>query len=189
LEEIRINTWQTKKGFEVLFKQYYEPLCAFVYGILKDYNASEEVVQDLFVKMWIKRKSILTDTSIKAYLYRAARNLALNQLKHHIIKEQYKQYNKKELDNAGHNSGNLTEENELNGMVIRAIDKLPAKRKKIFLMSRNDGLKYKEIAEKLNISIKTVENQMGKALSTLRTELAEYLPAVIIAIILGMKSG
>jgi RNA polymerase sigma-70 factor (ECF subfamily) len=172
LEEIRINTWQTKKGFEVLFKQYYEPLCAFVYGILKDYNASEEVVQDLFVKMWIKRKSILTDTSIKAYLYRAARNLALNQLKHHIIKEQYKQYNKKELDNAGHNSGNLTEENELNGMVIRAIDKLPAKRKKIFLMSR-----------------KTVENQMGKALSTLRTELAEYLPAVIIAIILGMKSG
>jgi RNA polymerase sigma-70 factor (ECF subfamily) len=187
LEEIRVNTWQSKEGFEMLFKQHYEPLCAYVNGVLKDYDASEEVVQDLFVKMWVKRKSIPADSSIKAYIYRAAHNLALNQVKHIAIKEQYKQYNKEEMIVAGQNPGIPAEENELHEMVLRAIDKLPTERKKIFIMSRHDDLKYKEIAEKLNISVKTVENQMGKALSTLRTELAEYLPAVIIAIILGIK--
>jgi len=79
------------------------------------------------------------------------------------------------------------EENELSNTVQQAIDKLPTKRKEIFLMSRNEGLKNREIAEHLNISIKTVENQMGKALSTLRTELADYLPAILLAIILGIK--
>lgn len=171
----------------MLFKQHYEPLCAFVYGVLKDYEASEEIVQNLFVKMWVKRKSIPADIAIKAYLYRAARNLALNQVKHFEIKDQYKKYNKEEMSIAEQNFSNPSEQNELQQLVQQAIDKLPTERKKIFLMSRNDGLKYKEIAEKLSISIKTVENQMGKALSTLRNELAEYLPAIIIAIILGIK--
>ena len=70
---------------------------------------------------------------------------------------------------------------------FQAVNKLPTERKKIFLMSREDGLKYKEIAAELNISVKTVENQMGKALSTLRTELSDYLPAIIIAICIGIK--
>ncbi len=181
------NIWQTKEGFEILFKQHYEPLCAFVYGILRDHDASEEVVQDLFVKMWVKRKDIPADTSMKAYLYRAARNMALNQVKHIEIKDQYKLYNKEAMSFSEQNAGDPSEENELQAMVQRAVENLPPERKKVFLMSREEGLKYKEIAEKLNISIKTVENQMGKALSTLRNDLAEYLPAIIIAIILGIK--
>ena len=72
-------------------------------------------------------------------------------------------------------------------MILQAVNELPTERKKIFLMSREDGMKYKEIAAELNISVKTVENQMGKALSTLRTELSEYLPAIIIAICIGIK--
>lgn len=182
-----INNWQTKEGFEILFRHYYEPLCAYVFGVLKDPDSSEEVVQDLFVKMWSKRKSIPSDTSINSYLYRAARNMALNQIKHLEIKDQYKHFNKKEMDNAEQNIGNPSEESELNKLVQQAIEKLPTERKRIFLMSRNEDLKYKEIAEKLGISIKTVENQMGKALATLRKDLAEYLPAIIVAIILNIK--
>lgn len=171
----------------MLFKEHYEPLCAYVFGVVKDYDVCEDVVQNLFVKLWIKRKNIPADTSIKAYLYKAAQNAALNQIKHLKIKDKYKQYNKENLDIAKQNFADTMEESELSATIQRAIDKLPKECRKIFLMSRNDGLKYKKIAEELNISIKTVENQMGKALSRLRTDLADYLPAVLIAIIIGIK--
>ena len=183
------NTWHTKEGFEMLFNQHYEPLCGFVFGMIKDYDASEDVIQELFVKFWGKRNDIPDDISIKAYLYRAARNMALNQIKHFGIKKDFNLYNREEMSDAEQNIGNPAETSELENMIDQAIKRLPTERKKIFLMSRNDGLKYKEIAGELNISIKTVENQMGKALSTLRTELSDYLPAIIIAICIGIKQS
>ena len=181
------NTWQTKEGFEILFKQHYEPLCGFVFGIVKDYDASEDVIQELFVKFWEKRNDIPDDISIKAYLYRAARNMALNQIKHSEIKNDFNLFNREEMSDAEQHIGNPAETSELQKMIAQAVNNLPPERKKIFLMSREDGLKYKEIADELNISIKTVENQMGKALSTLRAELSDYLPAIIIAICIGIK--
>ncbi|MFA6819980.1 MAG: RNA polymerase sigma-70 factor [Bacteroidaceae bacterium] len=182
-----VNTWHTKEGFEMLFKQHYEPLCGFVFGIVQDYDVSEDVIQELFVKFWEKRNDIPEDISIKGYLYRAARNMALNEMKHSEIKNDFNLFNRDEMSDAEQNIGNSAETSELQKMIDQAINKLPTERKKIFLMSREDGLKYKEIAEELNISIKTVENQMGKALSTLRTELSDYLPAIIIAICMGIK--
>jgi len=171
----------------MLFKQHYESLCAFVFGMVQDYDVSEDVVQELFVKFWEKRNDIPDDISIKAYLYRAARNMALNQMRHFEIKNDFNLFNREEMCDAEQNIGNSAETSELRKMIDQAINKLPTERKKIFLMSREDGLKYKEIAQELSISIKTVENQMGKALSTLRTELSDYLPAIIIAICMGIK--
>jgi len=113
--------------------------------------------------------------------------MALNEMKHSEIKNDFNLFNRDEMSDAEQNIGNSAETSELQKMIDQAINKLPTERKKIFLMSREDGLKYKEIAEELNISIKTVENQMGKALSTLRTELSDYLPAIIIAICMGIK--
>lgn len=181
------NTWQTKEGFEILFKQYYEPLCNFVFGIVKDYDASEDVIQELFVKFWEKRNNFSDDISIKAYLYRAARNMSLNQIKHFGVKKDFNLFNQIKLSDTEQNIANPAEISELQEMIAQAVNELPTERKKIFLMSRQDGLKYKEIARELNISVKTVENQMGKALSTLRSELSDYLPAVIIAIFIGIK--
>jgi len=186
LIETLANNWQTKEGFEILFKQHYESLCGFVFGMVKDFDASEEIVQELFVRLWEKRNDIPDDISMKAYLYRAARNRTLNQIKHLEIREDFKLFNRNEMADAEQNNGNPAEMSELQRMITQAINKLPTERKKIFLMSREEGLKYKEIAEKLDISIKTVENQMGKALFTLRTELSDYLPAVIIAICIGI---
>lgn len=185
--ETLVNTWHTKEGFEMLFKQHYEPLCGFVFGIVKDYDASEDVIQELFVKFWGKQNDIPDDISIKAYFYRAARNMALNYIRHSEIKNDFNLFNREVMSDAKENIDNPAETNELQKMIIQAVNKLPPERKKIFLMSREDGLKYKEIANELNISIKTVENQMGKALSTLRTELSDYLPAIIIAICIGIK--
>jgi len=181
------NIWQTKEGFEILFKQYYEPLCNFVFGMVKDYDASEDVIQELFVKLWEKRNDFSDDISVKAYLYRAARNMALNQIRHFGIKKDFNLFNQMKVSDAEQGIGNPAETSELQQMIAQAVNELPPERKKIFLMSREDGLKYKEIAGELNISIKTVENQMGKALSTLRTELSDYLPAIIIAICIGIK--
>lgn len=187
MDKRHLDNWQSKEGFEILYKEYFEPLCAFVFGVLKDYDASEEIVQNLFVKLWIKRNRIPINTSVKSYLYQAAKNASLNLISHIKVKEKYKQYNQEVIVSSEGNFTNPAEENDLSNTVQQAIDKLPTKRKEIFLMSRNEGLKNREIAEHLNISIKTVENQMGKALSTLRTELADYLPAIILAIILEIK--
>lgn len=182
-----LNIWHTKEGFEILFKQNYEPLCGFVFGIIKDYDTSEDVIQELFVKFWEKRNDIPDEISIKPYLYRAARNMALNRIKHFEIKNNFKLFNQEKISDAEQNICNPAEASELQKMIDKAINNLPPERKKIFLMSREDGLKYKEIAAELNISIKTVENQMGKALFTLRTELSDYLPTIIIAIYIGTK--
>jgi RNA polymerase sigma-70 factor (ECF subfamily) len=171
----------------MLFNKHYEPLCAFVFGVVKDYDVSEEIVQNLFYNLWAKRNKMEINTSIKSYLYQAARNAALNEIKHLDIKEKYKQYNKMQMDVAAQNITDGMVENELSDTIQKAIDKLPTECKKVFLMSRNEELKYREIAEKLNISIKTVEKHMGNALSKLRSELTEYLPAVLIAIILGIR--
>ncbi|XWV20952.1 MAG: RNA polymerase sigma-70 factor [Prevotella sp.] len=167
--------------------QHYEPLCNFVFGILKDYDASEDVIQELFVKFWEKRDVLPNDLSIKSYMYRAARNMALNHLKHFDIKKEFNIFNKASISDTEQCVDNPAETSELQEMIFQAVNELPTERKKIFLMSREDGLKYKEIAAELNISVKTVENQMGKALSTLRTELSDYLPAIIIAICIGIK--
>ena len=158
-----------------------------MFGILKDYDASEDVIQELFVKFWEKRNVLPDDLSIKAYMYRAARNMALNHLKHFDIKKEFNIFNKASISDTEQCVDNPAETSELQEMIFQAVNELPTERKKIFLMSREDGLKYKEIAAELNISVKTVENQMGKALSTLRTELSEYLPAIIIAICIGIK--
>ena len=92
------HTWQTKDGFEQLFKVQYQPLCAFAFGILKDEDVSEEIVQEVFVKLWAGRESMEITTSIKSYLYSAVRNSSLNTIKHLKVKEEYKKYNKAERD-------------------------------------------------------------------------------------------
>lgn len=142
-------------------------------------DASEDVVQEILIKLWNNRETISFDKSQQSYLYRAVRNGCLNVLKHVDIREEYKLANERNilLEEASFTDETIVSELE---MKIRlAIDQLPMERRRVFILSRYDGLKYKEIAEHLNISQKTVENQMGKALKFLRTELREYLPLLL----------
>ena len=159
--------------FEFLFREYYQSLCHFALKYVKDSHESEELVQETFVKIWNRREQISIEYSLKAYLYQSVRNACLNYLKHQQVKKQYEQtqlYVQQEL-----RSVDIIETMELEKKISDSLEKLPSERKKVFLMNRNQGLKYREIAEKLGISIKTVENQMGKALKFLREELQEYL--------------
>ncbi len=168
--------------FEELFKSEYEKLCAVANQYLADLDAAEETVQAVFVKFWEGRMAIEVKQSFAAYLYTSVRNNCLNQLKHLKIKEAYKEHNKREMEYEESRNEVDSSADELTEKIKSAIDKLPEGRKRIFILSRYEGLKYKEIAEKLNLSIKTVENQMGSALKFLKSELAEYAISLLLFI-------
>ena len=176
-EEFRIKD---KAAFEVLFRSQYSMLCGYANTFLKDADASEEIVQEVMFKIWINRDSVHITSSIHSYLFRAVRNGCMNLLKHLEVREDYKAWNQVVGSGLEHSPEDFMIVSELEQRIREAIDHLPLERRKIFILSRYDGLTYAEIATKLGISIKTVENQMGKALKTLREELAEYLPWLIL---------
>lgn len=179
---------ETKQDFEKLFNDHYSNLCAYANNFLKDVDASEEVVQEVLFKLWTNRDSIIVTLSIQSYLFRAVRNASLNVLKHINIREDYKAQNEYERDDELSSEDEMIV-SELDQKIREAIDQLPIERKKVFIMSRYDGLKYKEIADKLNISVSTVENQMVKALKFLRDELKDYLPWIILFFSDFLKNG
>ena len=167
--------------FEEVFRKYYQPLCLFALKYLKDPDEAEEIVQELFVRIWQKNQASDINTSLKSYLYQAVRNTCLNTLKHNAVKLEYQKNatGPSPQENAGDSLVAL----ELEIRIREALDQLPPERKKIFLMSRQEGLKYREIAGKLNISVKTVENQMSKALKFLKAELIDFLSIIILMIV------
>ncbi|GAB7087373.1 RNA polymerase sigma-70 factor [Marinifilum fragile] len=170
----------SREDFESLFNDHYSRLCAYAYNFLKEQEASEEIVQEAFFKLWIKRKDIVIESSMESYLYRAVRNASLNLIKHINIREKYKEYNQEEIEYDEQIDRDPLNASELELKIRASIDLLPEQRKKIFILSRYEQLKYREIAEHLGISVKTVENQMGKALKFLREELADYLPLIVL---------
>lgn len=160
------------KAFEKLFKMYYGYLCNFATKIVEDDVAAEEIVQDFFVKFWERRSAISVESSLKNYLFRSVKNLCLNQIKHNNIKLQHAQTVIAESEASDFND-HYTEV-DLAADIAKSIEELPEKRREIFRLSREEGLKYREIAEKLNISVKTVEAQMGLAIKYLRDKLKKY---------------
>jgi len=169
--------------FETLFKSHYSELCAYANKYLNDLAAAEETVQSLFVKLWETKEQIAFQKSVRAYLFTAIRNACFNQIRHIKIREEYKEYNKKEMEKNTYTVNDEYQAIELEQEIRRSIDRLPEGRRRIFILSRFEGLKYKEIAEKLKISIKTVENQMGSAIKHLKNDLAEYLTVFILLIL------
>ena len=168
-----------KSAFEELFHSLYAHLCNFAFGFLKEQPAAEEIVQDTFFKLWEKREELNIQSSIKSYLFSAVRNQCLNQLKHLEIRDTYKAHNEANIQHEEQQEFDSAVKNELEERIEIAISSLPLERQKIFKLSRFEGKKYKEISEELNISVKTVEGQMSKALKYMREVLKDYLPTII----------
>lgn len=173
-----------KGAFEQVFRQYYQPLCNYVCSITKDLNEAEEVVQTVFYNIWNKREKLEITGSLKSYLYRAAHNDCLNRIKHQKIKKNYAGDYIKTADHSGADASQTLQAKELNTKIQEAIDMLPEQCGQVFKLSRFENLKYSEIATQLNISVKTVENHMGKALKILRERLKDYLPLLFIFLLL-----
>ncbi len=159
-----------EKAFETLFRTYYPFLCQYATQLLREPSEAEEIVQELFVRLWERRKEINIETSVKNYLFRAVKNSCLNYLRHAKIKSNYI---------PSEENFYVDEEYDFQAELIKKIEEsiasLPDKRREIFRLSRQEGLKYKEIAAKLNVSVKTVETQMGIAIKSLRQKLTNYL--------------
>lgn len=169
-----------KKIFEEVYRLYYSPLCFYCLRYMGDMEEAKEVVQSIFLNLWIRRKEIEISTSIKAYLYKAVQNYSLNQLQQEKIKQKY-MIRKAHFPLQNSENGELKmEEEELRKVIKSAILKLPEKRREIFELSRFENMKYTQIAERLTISVKTVEAQMSKSLEYLRKVLKEYLPVILI---------
>lgn len=161
-------------GLESLFKKYYTFLVRFSLQIVKKEDAAEDIVQEVFIKLWDKKDTLEGVQNIKAYLFQATKNSSLN-----WIKSKKNNNDSIDLVEFSHDSGNNIEEQlafeETQDKINKALSLLPEKCREVFLLSRNEGKSYKEIADDLSISIKTVENHMGKALKILREELGVLL--------------
>ncbi|HWB25878.1 MAG TPA: RNA polymerase sigma-70 factor [Chitinophagaceae bacterium] len=166
--------------FEQVFKTYYKNLFVYAVTILQNQDTAEEIVQNVFFKLWEKKTPLPAGTQLKPYLYRAVHNESLNHIKHEKVKSRYKLYAvKREQDVAQPASGKVAAA-ELEKEIRDALNELPEQCRTVFQLSRFQQLKYRQIAEELGISVKTVENQMGKALKFLRLRLAEFLPLLIL---------
>ena len=163
-----------KKDFEIIYLKYYKVLLIFSNRIIGDSDSAEDIIQDVFTDLWSSRGSLDLSKSIKPYLYKITYNRSLDFLKLSENKNLSISNNSIALDKIMHST--LTSHDELNLIDIEkeikeCINKLPERRREVFLLSRHDNLKNREIAEKLNINIKTVEKHITTALQSLNSHL------------------
>lgn len=164
----------------MFFKTYYQPLCNYAYSFMRDRDEAEEIVQSAFLSVWEKRESLDIKTSLKSYLYTMVRNTSLNVIKHEKIKQKYVGEALAVDERSHENVAQKVISSELEERIQFAMESLPEQCRLVFKLSRFEELKYSEIADQLSISIKTVENQMGKALKIMREQLKDYLPMLVL---------
>lgn len=176
LEELKAGQ---EKAFTFLFKKYYKDLVLFSSNFLHDKLRCEDIVQNVFFKLWNDRETLEIQSSLKSYLLRSVQNACLDDIRHNQIVREHQQFTY-----YYGNEGSLDTENyilfsDLQNAIDDAIMKLPEQFREAFQMNRNEGLKYREIAQKLNVSERTVEVRIGKALSILREYLSDFFIFII----------
>jgi RNA polymerase sigma-70 factor (ECF subfamily) len=172
IQKIRQGDMQS---FEMLFRKYYEELCSWAYTYMRDADSSEEIVQDLFYHLWRDRTKLGITVSVKSYLYKAVSNNCKMILKKQTRRSAIEAEIASRQPAVQEKPSDVLETSEIREVVNKTLNELPERPATIFRMSRYEGLKYREIAEKLSISIKTVEANMGKALEMFRKNLEEYI--------------
>lgn len=163
------------REFERLFEKYYGPLCHHADKILKDMDTAEDLVQEFFYHFWKNRESFRPKLSLDAYLYQSIRNNSLHHLQHLAVRKSHAAHVFNEFqDRIPAQVQTDVELNDLSNIINITLNKMPERCSRIFRMNRFEGMKYREIAGTLSISVKTVEADMGKALQMFRTSLKEY---------------
>ncbi len=152
-------------SYNKLFVRYYSRLCLYVYSILMDKNDAEDVVQELFLHLWNNRKKIEIEENVSRYLYTMAKNLTLNHLR---SQTNYRNLLEKQEKGLPYYEENTLESDEYRIALYDCINLLPVRSREVLLMHRIKGFKQKEIADKLNITVKTIKNQIWASLQKLR---------------------
>lgn len=156
--------------FKNLFDREYEQLCRYAYTYMQDEHLAEDVVQDTFIKIWEQKKDLITSENIKFYLVTAVRNNCISALRKQQTSKTSFTDNTPEPEPEPFLTDRQHRENETEQVrkIREALDQLPPKCKEVFLMIKMHGMSYKQAADSLNLSVKTIENQMGKAIKILR---------------------
>ncbi|SKC41854.1 RNA polymerase sigma-70 factor, ECF subfamily [Ohtaekwangia koreensis] len=161
-----------KGAFEQVFHACYENLCQYAFTILKDMDEAEDIVQSMFLKIWERREDLNIQHAIRSYLFRAVYHQCINHLEHRTIKLKHQEYGV--LEGTSRVQQPEIFPDELSNSIQSVVNELPQQCRIIFMMSRYEELRYAEIAQKLNISVNTIENQISKALRILRLKLKDH---------------
>ncbi len=165
-------------AFEEAFKCNFKALHAYANTMLRDELMAEEIVQTVFLKLWENRERMTIHTSLRAYLYKSVYHESLNYLKHKNVQRKYMA--EAMVEHKRLQADEMVADGELRHQLHAALQRLPEKCRTVFQLSRFEELRYQEIADRLGISVKTVEAHMGKALRLLRLRLADFLPMLIV---------
>lgn len=162
-------------AFDAIFRQWYEPAVRSAARIVRETGVAEELAQEVFLELWRRRESLPPDTSVGAYVLQSVRNRALNHLRHLQVQRRSVVHVEAMVEPAEEADVAL-QAAELGEAIAEAVEALPPRAREVFLMSRERGLRYNEIADALGISVKAVEANMSRALRVLRERLAPWLP-------------
>ena len=160
-----------ESAYRQLFDQYYQKLVVFACKYLEDLESARDIVQEFYLYLYESRHSISIQTSLKSYLYSAVKNRCLNQVKHEQVKEKHRNMSRSEANVSDPDLEEMMDAVELEARVYEIVTKLPEKCRQIYIMSRVDGKRNREIADELNLSVRTVETQISKALKSLKNSL------------------
>jgi RNA polymerase sigma-70 factor (ECF subfamily) len=201
VDQIELNDFfflRFKQGdelaFEKIFNANYNRITGFCNQFVYDTDKAKSIAQEVFLNLWLNRQKVESINGIRAFLYTYAKSSCLNYIRHRKIVRKYEDshlqereddLNREILESFDFNSLEFT---ELESLIQKAINDLPEKCRQVFVMSRFEGKMNKEISEELNISIKAVEANMTRALKTLRADLAEYLPVILVQLIMQYLS-
>lgn len=181
IEELRRRN---KVAFDYIFNYYYSALCAFSMQYVNDRSTVEDLVQDLFVSLWMDAPKLLIQSSLKSYLFASVKNRCLDYRKHMKVTEKYSTFLFFSSESTHDSTDHYLTESELRQAIQKSLEKLSPRCREIFELSRINGLSNKDISEKLGLSKRTVELQISNALKILRKELTDYLPLWLIAFLL-----
>jgi RNA polymerase sigma-70 factor (ECF subfamily) len=173
----RLKPKGIEQTFEIAFKAHFKDLLAYAFVILRNEALAEEIVQEVFYRIWLKKQKLSINKSLKAYLYKSVYHTCINKLKYEKNNARYVQPLEEYKNQPGIDESTYKIElSELEKAIQIALNDLPERCRTIFQLSRFEDLTYQQIADQLELSIKTVESQMGKALKKLRKRLVDYLP-------------
>ena len=161
-------------AFEIIFRSYYAGLVVFSNQFLQDKDAAEELVQGFFVTVWEKRRMLNENASMRSYFFTSIRNRSLNYLKHKSVEKEVLENLEQIASSHPVFFENVYLRKELRTRIMESIEALPPRAREVFILSRNQGMSNDEIAEKLQISKRTVETHISQALQTLRKNLVDY---------------
>ncbi|RAJ87831.1 RNA polymerase sigma-70 factor (ECF subfamily) [Chitinophaga dinghuensis] len=170
----------SNSAFVEIYNRYWASLYTAAYRRIKSRELAEEIIQDIFTNLWINRLTIDIRYSLHSYLHTAIRNAVLNHLEKEEVRERWKAYLKALSNDSDDSLEAIITSNDLSALVEREVEKLPLKCREVYQLSRKEHLPNKEIAARLQISEKTVESHLTKALKTLKLQLKDSLLSLLV---------